>query len=237
MCAALPLFPLGSVLFPGLVMPLNVFEDRYRALVRHLMDLPADTTREFGVVAIRRGWEVERMVAGPAGDAPRPASESLTLYDVGCSAELRQVSERPDGGFDIVTVGRRRFRVMHVTPGPAPYLSAEVEWLPEDAGEPGLADALLPAVLRTFQRYLGLLRAQPQFSGDQLPDDPGVLSYLIAATASITLDDRQHLLDQPDTVARLRAERRLLSREVALLDQVRAVPVPLAEMAVPTSPN
>lgn len=236
--AGLPLFPLGTVLFPGLVLPLRVFEDRYRALVRHLMALPADAPREFGVIAIRRGWEVERAVPAPGeSSAQQLAGNALTLYDVGCSAELRQISERSDGQFDIVTVGRRRFRVASVDPHAAPYLTAEVEWLPEERGEPGLAEALSPVVLGAFQRYLRLLRSQPETIGEQLPDDPNVLSYLVAATASITLADRQHLLDQPDTVARLRAERHLLAREVALLERVRALPVPLTELAVPSSPN
>jgi Lon protease-like protein len=232
----LPLFPLGAVLLPGLVLPLHVFEDRYRALVRKLMAQPADTTREFGVVAIRQGWEVERTTAELApGAAPQRAP--VSLYDIGCSAELRQVTELDDGGFNIVTVGRRRFRVGTVDPDAEPYLTADVEWLPEDAGEPGIADALAPGVLAVFQRYLRRIRAQTDTVGEQMPDDPNVLSYLVAASASLTLPDRQHLLALPDTAARLRAERALLTREVAILDRVRAVPVPLAELAVPSSPN
>jgi uncharacterized protein len=235
--AALPLFPLGTVLFPGLVLPLHVFEDRYRELVRHLVALPADEDREFGVVAIRGGWEVER--TGPGGEptVSAPISSSLRLYDVGCSAQLRQVTEHPDGRFDIVTVGRRRFRLVDVDSTTAPYLNAQVEWLPEEPGEPGLADALAPGVLAAFQRYLRTLRGESTPTGEQLPDDPNVLSHLVAATASLTLDDRQHLLALPDTVSRLRAERGLLSREVALLDQIRAVPATLAELSTPTAPN
>jgi hypothetical protein len=64
-----------------------------------------------------------------------------------------------------------------------------------------------------------------------------VLSHLVAATASLTLEDRQRLLAEPDTVSRLRAERQLLRREAVLLQRVRAVPVPLADLAVPASPN
>lgn len=237
MTAALPLFPLGTVLFPGLVLPLHVFEQRYRDLVRDLMARPADEEREFGVVAIRSGWEVEQ--AGPDGS---PAggltmSASLTLYEVGCSAQLRQVTEHPDGRFDIVTVGQRRFRIEGIDPTTAPYLTAQVEWLPEERGEPGLADARAPGVLAVFQRYLHMLRGESLPAGEQLPDDPNVLSHLVAATVSLTLDDRQHLLAQPDTASRLRAERVLLSREVALLEQIRAVPATLAELSTPSGPN
>jgi Lon protease-like protein len=234
---ALPLFPLGTVLFPGLVLPLNVFEERYRELVRHLMALPADTDREFGVVAIRSGWEVERAVPGGEPAVGLTTSASLSLYEIGCSAQLRQVTEHPDGTFDLVTVGRRRFRIEKVAHGEMPYLTAQVEWVPESPGEDGLADALAPGVLAVFQRYLQMLRGQATPTGEQLPDDPNVLSHLVAATASLTLDDRQHLLALPDTASRLRAERSLLNREVALLDQIRAVPATLAELSTPAAPN
>jgi Lon protease-like protein len=233
---ALPLFPLGTVLFPGLVLPLHVFEDRYRALVRDLMARSDnDGPREFGVIAIQRGWEVEQNAPGTVSTPGSGAAP--ILHEIGCSAELREVVESPDGLFDIVTVGRRRFRLAGVDEASAPYPTAKVEWLPEEPGEPGLADALAPGVLAAFQRYLGRIRADADAPGEQLPDDPNVLSYLVAATASLSLDDRQRLLALPDTAARLRAERAVLNREVALLDEVRAVPVPLAELAVPSSPN
>jgi uncharacterized protein len=222
----LPLFPLGTVLFPGLVLPLHVFEERYRALVRHLVGQPDGTPREFGVVAIRRGWETQ-----PA------AGTALTLHDVGCTAELRQVTEHPDGRFDIVTVGRRRFRVVGVDSQAAPYLTAEVQWLPEPPDQQEAADRLAPRVLSVFRHYLALLRPESADVTEQLPEDATVLSHLVAATAALSLDDRQRLLAAPDTAARLRAELRLLSRESTLLRRVRAVPVPLGELAAPSSPN
>ncbi|WP_213453982.1 LON peptidase substrate-binding domain-containing protein [Rhizomonospora bruguierae] len=231
MTPRLPLFPLGTVLFPGLVLPLHVFEDRYRELVRHLMALPEGQNREFGVVAIRHGWEVQTPGDGPGTRA------TVSLHEVGCTAELRQVTEHPDGRFDIVTVGRRRFRISNVDDGAAPYLTAEVEWLPEPAGGADLADALAPRVLATFRRYLTLMRTDDGEVGEQLPEDPTVLSHLVAATAALTLADRQRLLAAPDTASRLRAELRLLSREAALLRRIRAVPVPLSELSSPPSPN
>jgi len=218
----LPLFPLGTVLFPGLVLPLHVFEDRYRALVRHLIGLPDGTPREFGVVAIRRGWEVDQQTA-------------LTLHDVGCTAQVRQVTEHPDGRFDLTTVGHRRFTIRHIDASQEPYLLADVAWLDEPAGTPEELDRLVPTVLDLFQRYLRLIR--PAQLGEQVPDDPTVLSHVIAATAALSLDERQALLAAPDTAARLRTERSVLRREVALLRRVRAVPVPLAELAVANSPN
>jgi len=80
----LPLFPLGAVLYPGMLLPLNIFEERYRQLVRDLLDQPEP--REFGVIAIRHGRET-----GIDGVSD--------LYEVGCTAEVRQVEEHEDGRY------------------------------------------------------------------------------------------------------------------------------------------
>ncbi|GAB3142182.1 LON peptidase substrate-binding domain-containing protein [Micromonospora sonneratiae] len=234
MGSRLPVFPLGTVLFPGLVLPLHIFEERYRELVRHLVSLPADAPREFGVVAIRSGWEV---LPPPGTRAGAPDDAPVSFYELGCTAEVRQITELPDGNFDLVTVGRRRFRINEVDERSTPYLTAEVEWLAEPKGHDDVADLLAPRVLAVFRQYLSLIRDDPHEISEQLPDDPTVLSHLVAATAALTLPDRQRLLAIPDTAGRLRAELRLLNREAALLRQIRAVPVPLPELAVPTSPN
>ncbi|GIJ49934.1 hypothetical protein Val02_68200 [Virgisporangium aliadipatigenens] len=232
MTERLPIFPLGTVLFPGLVLPLHVFEPRYRELVRHLQELPADDPREFGVVAIQRGWEVEG--SGPGG---LTAGGSLTLHEVGCTAEIRQVTEHPDGRFDLVTVGRRRFRLDGTDAGERPYMVADVTFLDEETGDSAAVDGLSATVLDLFQRYLGLMRRETLEVGEQMPDRPDVLSYLVAASAALTLEDRQRLLAIDTTAARLRAERSLLRREVALLSRLRAVPAPLSDLASPASPN
>ncbi len=127
----IPLFPLGTPLFPGVVLPLNIFEQRYRRLVHDLVALPEDSERRFfGVVAIRQGWEVEKI-------APAEA-----LYDVGCTARVQVVRPQPDGGFQIVTVGGDRFRLLDVVVGEdPPYLQAEIEWLAdEEAAEEAAGD-------------------------------------------------------------------------------------------------
>jgi Lon protease-like protein len=122
----IPLFPLSTPLFPGIVLPLQIFEPRYRRLMADLLALPEGSGRRFfGVTAIRQGWEVERI-------APAEA-----LYDIGCTARLRAVRREPDGGFRIVTVGGDRFRLLDVVvgnedAGDPPYLRAEVEWLADE---------------------------------------------------------------------------------------------------------
>ena len=128
----IPLFPLGTPLFPGVLLPLQVFEPRYRRLMADLTALPADSDRRrFGVVAIRQGWEVERV-------APAEA-----LYDVGCTAALRGIARQADGGYQVVTVGVDRFRLLEVlVADDPPYLQAKVEWLgEEEAAEEAAGDA------------------------------------------------------------------------------------------------
>jgi Lon protease-like protein len=138
----IPLFPLATPLFPGVVLPLQIFEPRYRRLMRDLLSLPeAGDRRFFGVVAIRQGWEVERI-------APAEA-----LYDIGCTARVQVVRPQPDGGFRVVAVGGERFRLLDVVVGAdPPYLQAQVEWLAEEeAAEESAGDhdgIVAPAGLR-----------------------------------------------------------------------------------------
>jgi Lon protease-like protein len=228
-------FPLGTVLFPGLVLPLHIFEERYRAMVRELVASPSDGPHEFGVVTLRRGAEAPAADTedGPSTD-PAPVRTD-DLYPVGCTAELRQVTELPDGRFDIMTVGRRRFTILDVQQGGEPYLTANVGWLPDDSPD-ATAEQLAPRALAAFRTYLDLLRPDSE-ALDAVPADPTVLSHLIAATAQLTTDERQLLLAAPDTASRLRAELKLLNREAGLLARVRAVPVPLSDLARPASPN
>lgn len=223
MSERLPLFPLGMVLLPGLVLPLHVFEERYRTLVQELLRLP-EADRRFGVVAIREGREV--------------GAEGVTaLHEVGCTALLRQVEEHPDGRFDLVTVGERRFRLGAVS-YEAPYLVGDVEWLPDEVGDADEARLLAAAVRSAFAGYVTALgEAGARVSGpDEMPADPLVLSHLVAASVSVDLADRQALLAEPDGRARLRAELTLLRRESVLLRVLRALPSPEL-LRGPVSPN
>ncbi|MCU1692703.1 MAG: peptidase lon domain protein [Frankiales bacterium] len=209
----LPLFPLGLVLFPGLVLPLHVFEERYRVLVRELLDKP-EQDRRFGVVAIREGREVGE-------DGVR------ALHAVGCVARLQEADEHPDGRFDVLTVGAERFRLRGLDTT-RPYLTGEVELLPDDAGDPSEGTVLRDAVGSAFAAYLEALRkAGAEELGDvQVPRDPRTASYLVAATVLLDLEERQSLLAVPDAVDRLRRELRLLRREAGLLQALSSVPAP-----------
>jgi Lon protease-like protein len=160
----------------------------------------------------------------------------VTLFDVGCTAELREVTEHPDGRFDIVTVGRQPFEIARLLDADTLYRQAEVRPLaaPDQPGDP---DLLGPQVLHTFQTYLKMIRTDAAEIGEQLPDEPTVLSYLVAATAMLTLEQRQQLLATADTADRLRTELVLLRREIGLLKEVRAVPASLADLPVKPTVN
>jgi len=215
----LPLFPLSSVLVPGLVLPLHVFEPRYRVLVQALMELPEGAQRQFGVVAIRAGREIG-------------ADGVQALHAVGCTAELREVTPYDDGRFDIVTVGETRFRLRDLDAAAGtPYLTGLVDFLPEVDGD-GDVQALADKVTTRFGEY----REQLGVEVTELPDQPQVVSYLVAAAVVLDLPDRQMLLEEPTTAGRLRAELDLLRRERALIAAFGALPaVDLARGAV--SPN
>ena len=219
----LPLFPLGLVLFPGLVLPLHVFEERYRVLVRELLELPEDE-RVFGVVAIRQGREVG-------------ADGVTALHEVGCTALLRRADELDDGRFDLLTVGAERF-ALHGLEHDRPYLVGSVELLQDRSGgadEVRLLDAAVRAAYVDYLHALGEAGADGVEVPD-LPPDSQVLSYLVAATVVVDLADRQALLARPDAVTRLRAELGLLRNEARLLRALGTVPSP--ELArTPASPN
>ena len=208
----LPLFPLGAVLYPGMLLPLHIFEDRYRRLVRDLLDGPEP--RRFGVIAIRKGRET-----GVEG--------VQSLYEIGCTATLRRVEKHEDGRFDLVTVGTQRFRLLALD-RTRPYLRGEVDMLADEAVDQAGAAPLARAVQVAFRAYLDALT---QWGGatvrvEDLPGEPVLLSFIVAAAMVIDLHERQGLLDEPDALRRLGAERALLSRETAMLRATTSRPAP-----------
>jgi uncharacterized protein len=235
----IPLFPLHTVLCPGIVLPLHIFEERYRALTRHCLD----TGTPFGVVLIRDGREVG-------------AIESLTLAEVGAIVEIRQAGRYPDGRFDLLAAATGRFAIDEVDPNRQPYLVADVTPLDEKVGDEARAERLAATAIRKFVRYLELMRARDGETTETLdiqveidapsaedttdsidddpaevdivvedaehrdlaiPDDPTVLSYLLSGITQIELPRRQALLEATTTTDRLEALIGLLDREVLLL--------------------
>ena len=182
----LAMFPLGLVLFPHMVLPLHVFEPRYRALttdcLRH--------GREFGVVLIERGSEVG------GGDS---------RFGVGTVARIAEATELPDGRWALVCVGTRRVRVRTWLPDD-PYPVALVEPLPE----PPLGEAAVEA-LATAERAVRRALALAGELGDAtapadaaVDADPSVAAYQLAAIAPLGAVDRQRVLERDDPAERLR---------------------------------
>ena len=226
MAETIPLFPLGTVLMPGMSLPLHVFEPRYRQLT---IDLVTGTVpdKEFGVVAVREGWTPDQ--DGIEG-----------LHRIGCTARLSDVRKLPDGRFDIVTRGTRRFQLLEVDSESRPYLVGTVAWVPDSSDEQlpeerlaGLATAARAA----HQRYCRTAWQTEEWR-EPAPDvGEATLSHLLAADCLLPMRDRQRLLEQTCPGRRLRMVRVLLAREAALLTKLRAVPAPLSSYAVDYAQN
>lgn len=217
------MFPLNTVLFPGVRMPLHVFEDRYRALVHHLLTISDKSLRVFGIVAIREGFEV-----GSHG--------SQSVHRIGCVAQMTSVEPHPDGRFDIEVVGRRRLQLNGMDTS-GRYLVGDVDLL-HDGRATALDAEEAARTLATFESYrqqLSELRGAEVLDGD-LPEDPEYLSYSLAATCLLTLRERQGLLETETARERLILLRHSLREEMRAM---RAIPsLPATEVARTSwSPN
>jgi Lon protease-like protein len=214
----LPLFPLGTVLLPGASLPLHVFEPRYRQLTVDLVT-GALPDRSFGVVSIKQGW-------APGDD------DVDSLQQVGCSALLREARRLPDGRFDIVTRGARRFRLLEVDESSAPYLVGSVEWLPDSVLPPRAAEvmaSLADSARAAHRRYCGAAWQREDWSSPPEETTLEELSYVLASDCLLSLEDRQRLLEDTSPARRLGEVRRMLNREAGILGSLRAVPAPLSE--------
>jgi len=267
----LPLFPLNTVLCPGIALPLHVFEDRYRALVRYCLE----TTSPFGVVLIREGREV--------------GTGAISFSDTGTIAEIRDAGRQDDGRFDLLVVGTRRFRIRTILDGRGPYLVADAEILEETVDDAARAQELANRATRRFVSYLELLRPRSGETSEEIdvrievateaddeeeddaehddedgdvtrpdeeedvspgapdlptgerrrrrrvliPDDPTVLSHLLAGILQIELPRRQALLEIRSTEERLVAVLDLIDREIFLLGRRLRAFTPDARVAGP----
>lgn len=199
----LPLFPLPVVLFPGVPMPLHIFEPRYREL---LADIRL-TDSLFGLSYFD----------------PSTASKEIPFPGhVGCVAEVTEVQELPDGRSNILTVGVIRYRVEEYVTGDEPYLVARVSFL-EDEDEDG--DALRESARSVAETFTRIARAVRLLNDERaaLPDisdtEPQHLSYLVAAAMEIETDVKQELLELRHTSERLRRLRDMLARAVTSYEE------------------
>ena len=208
----LPIFPLNTVVFPGVTLPLHVFEERYRALVHHLLGIADKPQRLFGVVAIREGYEI-----GSHG--------VQSVHRVGCMVQMTSVDPYPDGRFDIEVVGRRRLRLDALDTSGS-YLVGDVEPVADAKIDSpgGLHEAA--RTRETFEEYrrrLSDLRGDDVLEGE-LPRDPAYLSYTLAATCLLTLQERQALLEAASPVDRLVMLRHALREEMRAMQAIPSLP-------------
>jgi len=197
MAGPLPLFLLRTVLFPHMPMSLHIFEERYREMMRDCLD--AGTS--FGVVAIRSGAEV----GGPA-----------QRYDVGTLARIVHVQKLDDGRMNLLITGASRLKVVCDVQGKS-YAQGDIKYLGEEAGAG--AQELVDELSTRFQRYASSLRRATGADAGvpDLPVEPELLGYLVAATLEGSLESRQRLLEAPNAGVRMRMELAMLRREEHLL--------------------
>lgn len=197
----LPLFPLNVVLFPGMVLPLHIFEPRYRQMVAECVK----QQKPFGVVLARA--ESEHLREEP--------------YLVGTMAEIRDVDQLEDGRMNIMTIGLKRFRILSQHRN-KPYLCAiVVPFEDDDEPEQDLAPHAHSA-LKLFRSYLELF-LEGQDDRDvlaNLPAQPEELSHFIAYFLDVPDERRQHFLELTSTLQRLEEEIAILQREVPFMRQI-----------------
>lgn len=201
----LPLFPLNTVLFPRMPLPLHIFEPRYQEMMTRCL-------RErigFGVLLIRDGEEV----GGPA-----------ETFTVGTVARVVNVDELEDGQMDMLTMGMVRFRLLK-TYDTHPYLSGDIELWEDEMGDTRALPRLAQLAQHAYINYvaqLAELMDEADSPGQILaPQDPQVLSFTIAANLQIPNPDKQKLLEIETVQERLERELELLELERGFLQRVK----------------
>lgn len=207
---SIPVFPLNTVVFPGVVLPLHVFEDRYRAMMRDLRLLDSPAERVFVIPAIREGYEV-----GDHG--------VQSMHRVGTLVQLNTAVARDDGSLDVQVTGRHRVRIDELHTGEE-YLRGDVVELP-DVDEPGAAD-IATGVLSRFASYAQGVNhiTGIEIDTNDAPSDPAYLSYWLAAVSPLAMHQRQELLEADSAAQRLHLLDRLLRRELAAFSVIASLP-------------
>jgi len=204
----LALFPLYTVLFPGMPLHLHIFEPRYRLMIKRCLE----RNQPFGVVLIRKGDEAMGLLAEP--------------YITGCTARIAHTEHQKDGTLDLTVLGEERFRILELD-YKEPYLLGKVEtWLLE---HPHTLQLLrkLPPLKQQVASYLRLIAPlvgdEMDLAGLQLPDEPLMLVYLAAALLQLPPNEKQPLLEA-ETANQLVADvMRLYGREMCLLPRLAKI--------------
>jgi Lon protease-like protein len=200
--ADLPLFPLNTVLFPGMVLPLHIFEERYKLMINQCLE----RERPFGVLLIREGKEVGR-----------PA----VPYRVGTTALIAGMNRLDGGQMNIVAIGSERFRLRGLRYD-QPFLVGDAEAWPLAGAATEQAQDQVGPIRALFRQYLTML-AQAEghkIEIEEVPTDPRTLALLIAISLQLPMHQKQRLLAQPTIPQILLWERAIMRREQLLLDHI-----------------
>lgn len=199
----LPIFPLPLVMLPGELLPLHIFEDRYRQMLN-------DIERQrnlFGITLFEsEGSILERPPAGM----------------IGCVAEVREAELLADGRSNIVTLGIIRYRLTDYLDAGTPYFVGEVEYFEDEPAPPAEIDALADDVFTLFER---MAKAAFKMSGGRgrFPEiqraAPEPLSFLITAAFNFENDRKYHLLEMTSTHDRLTELKDILDRTVGQMEE------------------
>jgi Lon protease-like protein len=208
-----PLFPLDTVLFPQMILPLHIFEPRYRLMIGECLK----HNTPFGVILLQEGPSVIETETPDAPGEPVP-------YKVGTLAKITEVVKLEDGRMLITAIGTERFRLLSYHQQ-KPYMMGDIEiWPDEEALDtPSVMDTLVYQVRTAFEAYLKVLMdlAGKQIEGLEIPPDPTILSYLGPNWLQIGSTDKQRLLEISLVGERLREENIILQRETEFLRLIK----------------
>jgi len=192
----LPLFPLNTVLFPGAMLPLHIFEERYKRMIARCIE----ERRPFGILLIRKGYEV--------GHTAEP-------FDVGTTAHIARVDELEEGKINLVCLGGKRFRTVRVV-SKEPYLTGEVEFLSSTSADDSKAKELSDDAGSLFAEYVRLYLAMSnQWARSvEMPGAPDGLADFIGARLGVASQVKQRLLEELSARTRLALEVQILGEAI-----------------------
>lgn len=199
----LPIFPLPLVMLPNELLPLHVFEDRYRKMLRDV-----EAARNFFGVTLFEPTEdfIEKPETGT----------------VGCVAEIRESEMLEDGRSNILTLGVVRYRLIDYIDGGEPYLVGDVEFFEDEREDPAELEPLADEVFGLFER---MAKAAFKMGGGrgQLPEigraDPESLSFLITAAFNFDNEKKYALMEMTSTIERLTDLEEILTQAVVQMEQ------------------
>lgn len=204
----LPLFPLNTVLFPGMPLHLHIFEERYKKMIK----LCLERSVPFGVVLIDRGVEAYGPLAEP--------------HEVGCTAHIIETQPLADDRMNIVAIGQERFKTIMLDRRKAPYLNGIIELFPLQDSDTGSVINAGERLKPWLQKYLEVLAFMSgvDLESPQIPDDPQTLAYLASIALQIPNNEKQDLLSKETTTQLLCQLLDVYQREVAILSALKTKP-------------